>query len=700
LASETPSLRYPPTRADPVREVIAGTEVVDPYRWLEDGTLRETKEWVEAQDRLARRVLAASSSRVALQREFRTLVQSDRIPPLAIYPVRRVPTTRKSRYFWLRRGPGKKQAALRYRDGPQGTVKVAIDPLVSDPRGTTSLLDASPSWDGSLLLYGFSVHGTDRTEIRVRDLRSDRSFDRIPDIRYACYAWRRDGTGFYYATWPEPGRVAAERTSPVHLFFHRLRTPWTADIPLFGEDLEPTQGIADLVIDPDDRHLVLLVERLSESTDIYHLDLRDGRKVRPLVCGLGSLFLGEGTASIRDGHLIAVTEHRAPNRRVVAIPLENPAETAWHDLVPETEDVLEGMAVVGDRLVLRYLHDGSSRLVVCRRDGTGSQEVPLPGIGSVVWPRAEGGGDEAAFGFVSFDTPRTLYRFRPGEGRPAVIDRSPVPIPRGGLDTRRVRYPSKDGTEVTMFVVRRKDARRGGPAPTVLEAYGGFGISITPLFDLGILSFLQDGGVYAVPQIRGGGEHGKPWHDAGRREQKQNTFDDFLAAAEWLLHENYTDTAHLAIRGASNGGLLVGAAITQRPDLFRAAICAVPVLDMLRYHKFDGGTLWVPEYGSPEDPTMFPYLRAYSPYHRVRSGISYPAVLLLTADTDTRVNPLHARKMAALLQASTSSGRPVLLRTERKTGHGFGKSVDQVVDSLTTHWSFFYDQLGMIRRVR
>jgi prolyl oligopeptidase len=679
---------------------MAGEEVADPYRWLEDGTLRETKQWVDSQDRLARGILAASPSRRSLERGFRALARYDLIPPYAVLPPRRDPDTGKTRFFWLRRGRGKKQSALRYQDGLRTSSKVAIDPLRSDPRGTTSLLEVSPSWDGSLVLYGLSVHGSDRTELKVRDVRSGKSFDRIPDIRYACVAWRHDGTGFYYSTWDEPGRTASKRTSPARLFFHRLRTPWTADVPLFGEGLAPTQGISDLVIDPHDRHLVVFVEELSESTDLYHLDLVVGGNARPLVAGLKSLVLGEGNASIRDDRLIAVTEHRAPKRRVVAIPLERPDEASWRELVPETDDVLDGMAVVGGEMILRYLREGSSRLVVRRMDGNGHREIPLPGIGSVVWPPKESGGDEAAFGFVSFDTPPTLYRLGPVTGRLAVFDRSRIPLPRGGLDTRLVRYPSKDGTEVSMFVVRRKGARNDGPSPSVLEAYGGFGIALSPRFDLGLLPFLRNGGVYAAPQIRGGGERGRAWHDAGRRERKQNTFDDFIAAAEWLIRENYTDPRHLAIRGASNGGLLVGAAITQRPELFRAAVCAVPLLDMLRYHRFDGGALWVPEYGSPDDPEMFPYLRAYSPYHRVRPGVRYPAVLLMTADTDTRVNPLHARKMAARLQAASSSGLPVLLRTERRTGHGFGKSVDQIVDSFTTNWSFLYDQLGIVHRAQ
>jgi prolyl oligopeptidase len=572
-----------------------------------------------------------------------------------------------------------------------------LDPTAEGFGTTTSILGVVPSWDGSRVIYELSVHGSDSVTVRVRDVRSGRNSDRIPGVRFANYVWRHDGVGFYYSNWPGPGSAPAD--GKAQLFYHRLGTAASSDLPLFGEGFDPTEGIADLVIDPNDHHLVIFVERLSSSTDLYHLDLRSGEKVQPLVRALGALFVGNGNAAIREDRLITVTEHRAPKRRVVSIPLNDPVEGAWRELVPEGEDILEGVTVVGDRMVARYLRKSSSRLVVYSMDGTRGNEIPLPGLGSVYAPPGEVEGEEGAFSFVSFHLPRTIYRYRPARRTPVVLDSSALPNLRRWLDTRQVHYRSRDGTDVSMFLVRRKSAKKDPRAPAVLEGYGGFGIPFIPAFDIGLLPFLRDGGTFAAPQLRGGGEYGRTWHDAGKLERKQNVFDDFIGAAEWLIEEGYTDREHLAIAGGSNGGLLVGACVTQRPELFRAAICAVPVLDMLRYQCFDGGSLWIPEYGSAEDPVAFDYLRRYSPYHNVRPGTRYPAVLLMTADTDTRVNPMHARKMTARLQTASSSGLPILLRTERQTGHGFGKSAEQTADWLTEVWSFLYDQLGVQHRV-
>jgi prolyl oligopeptidase len=692
------ALRYPASPVRAVRDTYHGVEVVDPYRWLEDPSSHEVRLWVAAQDRLARRVLSASPFRASLRREFLSIVRGDRIPARGLFAPRTGPTGSGSRFFWLSRPGSSAQTALHYLDSLSDRPIRILDPIETDRSGTTSILEVSPAWDGSKVAYGLSVHGTDVTTLHVRDVRSSRTSDRIPNVRFTNIAWRHDGSGFYYSNWPGPGM--AGRKGKAQVFFHRLRSPAAEDRPIFGEGFHPTQGVSDLVVSPDDRHLIIFVERLSASTELYALDLDEGREVRPMVLGLPALFIGDGNSAVRAGRLIAVTDHHAPKRRVVSIPIDDPRESSWKELVPEDADILEGISVVGNRMVLRYLHNASSRLVVCAADGTRLREVPLPGIGTVYPPTGEGSGDQAVITYLSFQTPRTLFRFRPDRGPLRVLGSPSASIRGASLSTELVRYRSRDGTEVTMFLVRNKRAKRGSPGPALLEGYGGFGISVTPYFDPGVLPFLRDGGMYAVPQLRGGAENGSAWHDAGKREKKQNVFDDFIAAAEWLIEEGYTDPDHLAIAGGSNGGLLVGATVTQRPELFRAVVCAVPVLDLLRYQLFDGGSLWVPEYGSAEDPDDFAYLLKYSPYHQVRQGIRYPAILLMTADTDNRVNPMHARKMAARLQSATSSTRPILLRTERKTGHGFGKSVEQRADQLTDFWSFLYDQLGITNRAR
>ena len=687
--------RYPMSAVREVRDSYHGHEVADPYRWLEEASSREVRRWVAAQDRLAQHLLAECPFRASLRRAFLSWIRADRIPPRGLFPPRAIPGRDRSRFFWLRRPSASPQGALLSLDGGSGLPKRVLDPAKDDRTGTTSVLDVCPSWDGSKVVYGLSVHGTDMTALRVRDVRSRDSFDNIPDVRFVNLAWRRDGSGFYYSSWPGPGM--AQRKGKPQLFFHTLRTRAGSDTPLFGEEFDPTQGVSDIVVSPDDRHAVIFVERLSNSTDLYQLD-PSGGGVQPLVVGLKAIFIGDGSAAIREGRLIAVTDHGAPNRRVVSIALENPDERAWRELVPEADDILEGLSVIDDWMVLRYLHEGSSRLVVHRTDGRRVREIPLPGTGTVYPPTGEGSGAEAVVSYQSFLTPRTVYRFRPDRGPLTQLDAPTRNVPSSAIETRQVRYRSRDGTEVTMFLVRKKGARKGPPGPAVLEGYGGFGISFTPLFDPSMLPFVQDGGTFAVAQLRGGAEYGSAWHDAGKRERKQNVFDDFIAAGEWLIREGYTDPDHLAILGASNGGLLVGAALTQRPELYRAVVCAVPVLDMLRYQLFDGGSLWVPEYGSAEDPAAFEYLLRYSPYHQIHPGTQYPSVLLMTADSDNRVNPMHARKFTARLQAATSSTRPVVLRTERKTGHGFGKSAEQLADHLTDIWSFIYDQLGVVRR--
>lgn len=693
LATNIHDLRYPTSRVEEIHETLHGVEVVDPYRWLEDSSSRETRDWVRAQDRLTRRALRALPFRDILREEFESLSRQDLLPPHSVFPPRRLEGGSGSRYFLLRRPFRAQQPALYRQDGPRGRRRIVVDPQKGEPDGTTSVHQAIPSWDGLKVLYALSVDGSDCTTLTVREVRSSRDFDSLSNIRYANVAWRHDGSGFYYSNWPEP--AVAEGRKPPQVFFHRLGSREASDLPIFGEELERNQGVSDLVLDPHDDHLVILVERLSASSDLYHLDLRNGRGVRPLVVGLGALFVGDGSLVVRGGRVIAATEHRAPRRRVVSIPIDDPSVDSWRELVPEADGVLEGLAIVGDRLVLRYLEGASSRLRVCNLDGSALREIPLPDAGTVFWPPGEAGGDEAVYTFTSFRTPRTVYRCRLPAGSPAILDRNPTPSPRSWLGAEQVRYRSKDGTEVSMFLVRRRGIGRDGHTPTLLEGYGGFGVCWTPAFDYGVLPFLRDGGIYAVPNLRGGGEYGKAWHDGGKRERKQNVFDDFAGAAEWIIREGYSDPAHLAMKGLSNGGLLVGALLTQRPDLFRAAVCGVPVLDMLRYHLFGGGPLWEPEYGSSDDPAGFQYLWKYSPYHRVREGVRYPAVLVATADTDTRVNPLHARKMAARLQAASSSGLPILLRTDHKAGHGFGKSRRQTVEELTDIWSFLYDQLGL-----
>ncbi len=684
--------RPPAARREEVVETIHGVRIADPYRWLEDGESAETRAWTAAQNVRTEAVLGAVPGRATLESRLREL--------LAVGTVTAA-TVRGGRLFYLKREGDQNQPILYARDGVDVPERALVDPNALDASGLAALDWWYPSPDGRLVAYGVSRDGNEWSTLRVVEVESGRPLsDAIERTRYASVAWLPDGSGFYYTRYPTPGTVPpGEEEYNSHAFFHRLGTDPAQDPKVFGAGRSP-QDIIALEISSDGRWLVALAFEGWTRSDVYLRDLTwsDAPWI-PVVEGVDALFTG---AAVSDDRLYLRTNLDAPNYRIVAVDATSPAPELerWATVIPERPDrVIEGVVLAGGRLVTHELEAATSRLRVYDLEGAARQELALPAsLGSVAGLDGEEAGDLVAVGYTDFVTPPSAFVFNldTGERRPL----APLPPAAGfapdAVEVRQVRYPSRDGTPISMFIVHRKGLPRDGANPTVLSGYGGFNISEGPEYRVALPAWLEAGGVFALPNLRGGGEYGEAWHRAGMRGNKQNVFDDFVAAAEWLIAEGYTSPDRLAIWGGSNGGLLVGAAITQRPELFRAAVCAVPLLDMIRYHHFRIAKLWIPEYGSADDPEQFRWLYAYSPYHHVQEGTRYPATLITTGEQDSRVDPLHARKMAALLQhVNADPDRPILLRAETQAGHGAGKPLAKRVAEAADLWGFVGWQLGV-----
>jgi prolyl oligopeptidase len=680
-----PSIREPGvhTRRDDAVDVIHGERIVDPYRWLEDGDSPETRAWTAEQNARTASYLAQVAVRPALRARLEQL--------LAIGSLS-APTPARGRYFYQYRDGRQNQPILYVRNGSNGPERVLVDPNGLNPDGTTALDWYHPSEDGRLLAYGLSEDGNEESVLHVLDVDTGRVLaDRIPHTRAADLAWLPDGSAFYYTRYPAPGEVP-EGEEHYHraVFHHPLGTDPASDRLVFRPAVkEHWPGVS---LSPDGRWLLIGVARTFDQTDLYLQDLPAGTAPVAVAKDLPALFDGH----VVEDRLYIRTNLHAPTYGLYLLEAERPElATARVLVVPRPDAVLDSASVVGRHLALTYLERATSQLRLASLDGSEIREQPLPGIGSIFGIGAEWDGDELFYGFSSYTVPPSVYRIELGTGEQTLWRRVDADINPDRYEVRQVSYSSRDGTAVSMFVVQPRGLKLGGRNPTYLTGYGGFNISMTPGFSRSLFLWLEHGGVVAVPNLRGGGEYGETWHQGGMLGNKQNTFDDFIGAAEWLIANGYTSPDRLAIAGGSNGGLLMGAVLTQRPELFRAVVIQVPLLDMIRYHLFLIARLWIPEYGSAEDPAQFAWLRAYSPYHQVRDGTAYPAVLLATAESDTRVDPMHARKMTARLQAATSSGHPVLLRLEAKAGHGAGKPIVKVLEELTDTWSFVFQELGV-----
>jgi len=675
----------PARRADIVDD-YHGTPVADPYRWLEDPASPETLAWVDAQSAATEAYLAASPQRERLKA---------RLTRLWDYPKYAPPTRRGGRYFYSKNSGLQNQAVLYLQEGLDGAPRVVIDPNMLSADGTVALTNQALSRDGTLLAYGTSAAGSDWQELRVRDV--DEGTD-YPDVirwcKFSGIAWRHDNAGFYYNRYPEPGTVAPEDQSNYNrVYWHALGTPQEAD-PLVYERPDAKWLGFDPAITEDGAYLLLHVW--------YGTDPRNRVYYRPVADdGPFVRLLDEGDAMYNvvgnDGPVFYIhTDLDAPRGRIVAVDTRNPARAEWRELVPERDDVVASVAMVDDAFVVTSMRDAAHRVLLYALDGAFRREIPLPALGSVNAVTGERADTEMFLLFTSYLYPPTVFRYDFAGEALTVFHGAEIDVDAAAYETTQVFYPSKDGTRVPMFLTHKKGLDLSGANPTLLYGYGGFNTSLTPAFSIPVLAWLAAGGVYAVANLRGGNEYGEAWHQAGMLDRKQNVFDDFIAAAEWLVARGYTRTGRLAISGGSNGGLLVGACVTRRPDLYGAAVCSVPVIDMLRYHRFTVGRYWIPEYGNAEaDAEQFRYLYAYSPLHNVREGVAYPPIIIPTADTDDRVVPAHAKKFAATLQAANGGSNPVLLRVERRAGHGGGKPTAKVIEEAADVYAFLFDLFGM-----
>lgn len=668
----------PTTRRDEVCEVLHGVEVADPYRWLEDAASAETHAWIAAQQEYAERYFASTER----ERVRARIAQMMRIGEIGI------PLQRRGYYFFTKRNADQQRHIICRRFGLNGNDEVLVDPaqISTDPTIGVELWDVSS--DGTLLAYGVRHGGEDEAEIRVMEVESRYMIDSLPRRKHALLSWKHDNSGFYYSLWTSDAR---------HICLHRLGTPTDDDRLVLAAGRDEWMGGR---VSDDGRFLLIHVWHGSsgDRTRVYLQCLEPEGPVRAIVDGLDAHSL----ATIVGDAVIIATNWNAPNYRVMRAELTDLSRDSWREIIPERAACLQGIAAIGGKLVINYLENALSRVFIVEPDGTGSHELELPAAGSIAGIQGAHGvtevqgrseSREAFFIFQTFDRSPAVYRFNLKTGVRELWSREVANVDPDRFEIRQVWYESRDGTKLPMFLFHRRNLDLDSCRPTMLYGYGGFNISQTPFYFPPAVLWAEAGGVFACANLRGGGEFGRDWHEAGRLGKKQNVFDDFIAAAEWLIDNRYTNPAKLAILGGSNGGLLVGAAMTQRPELFRAVLCVRPLLDMIRYHRFSIAALWVPEYGSAEDPNQFPWLARYSPYHNVKSGTRYPSVLFVTSEFDTRVDPLHARKMTAALQASNGSTGPIILRYGTEAGHSGAAALDTIIDEFTDETVFLLDEL-------
>jgi prolyl oligopeptidase len=675
----------------PVVDEVQGHKITDDYRWLEDAASPETQQWVSDETAYTRSVLDTLPGRDQLHQRLSELLSIGTIG---------APQLGGKYYFYTRREGSQNQPVLLVREGVHGEdrVLVNVNQLAAD--GTVALDWWVPSDDGKYVAYGTSPSGSEMSTLHVIETVTGKLLpDSIERTRAVSLAWMLDNSGFYYTRYPKKGEVAeGQEVYYRHVFYHTLGSDPAKDPLVFGKGLEPEDWPGVDLSNHGDWLLITVAQGWTK-TDLYVQDLRPGVERKPPVRiteGKDFLYGGE----IFNGKLYITTNEDAPRYRTLVVDAASPARAEWKEIIPQNDAVLHGAAIVNGLLLAQYEKNASSQLKLLSTDGKPLGDVQLPAIGSIFGLGGKWDREEVFFAFHSFTVQDSIYQVNLATRGTSLWSK----VDAAGIDpdkyeVKQLWFDSKDGTHVPMFVFHKKGLVLNGKNPTLLTGYGGFNISLTPNFVGDRYLWLEHGGVFAVANLRGGAEFGEDWHRAGMLDKKQNVFNDFAAAAEFLISQKYTDTDHLAIRGGSNGGLLMGAALTQHPDLYRAVVCQVPLLDMLRYQNFQIAKLWVPEYGSSEDSKQFDWLYAYSPYHHVKQGTKYPAILFMTADTDTRVDPMHAKKMAALMQAEAANGqsrsRPILLRIDTKAGHGAGKPIAKQVEDMTDIYSFLFWQLGM-----
>jgi prolyl oligopeptidase len=685
--SPSPSLSYPVTRKTNVVDDYNGTKVADPYRWLEDDNSPETKAWVEAQNKITFAYLQSIPELPVIQ---------ERLTKLWNYERYGVPVKQGGRYFFTKNDGLQNQSVLFSMPALESQPAVLLDPNKLSADGTVALASYAISNDGDLMAYALSTAGSDWREWRVRDVRTGQDLsDLVKWSRFSTASWTKDGKGFFYSRFDEPQKENEFKGTLFFqkLYYHRLGAPQSEDQLVYHRPDQKEWGFNGGVTD-DGRYLIITITHGTDTRNrVFYKDLQEpGGAVIELLNDFDANY----TFIDNDGPVFWFhTDLLAPRGRVIAIDTAKPERANWKEIIPQAAETLESVSMINDQFIATYLKDAHSQVKIFSRDGALARELELPAIGTVRGFAGKRSDTETFYSYTSFTVPGTLYRLDLRGGQSVVFREPKVDFDESDYETKQVFYRSKDGTRVPMFITHKHGLKLNGGNPTLLYGYGGFDISLTPGFSVANLVWMEMGGVYAMPNLRGGGEYGEEWHQAGMKLKKQNVFDDFIAAAEWLIANQYTRPHKLAISGASNGGLLVGATLNQRPDLFGAALPAVGVMDMLRFNKFTAGWAWTSDYGSPENPDEFKALSAYSPLQNVKPGTKYPATLITTADHDDRVVPAHSFKYAATLQSAQAAAAPTLIRIETRAGHGAGKPTSKIIEEAAQRWAFLVRELNI-----
>lgn len=678
---------YPPAHIQEVIEAYHGVAVVDPYRWLEEPHSPETIAWTEAQNQFAHDFLQALPDRAAIE---------SRLTGLWNYAKVSAPKLRNGRYYFRKNDGLQNQAALYVADSLTSEPTLVLDPNSLSDDGTVALLTESYSKNGRYLAYTLSIHGSDWQTIHILDLDSGQTLDEVIQwCKFTNIAWLPDSSGFYYARYPAPDEAPdAPPSTHQRIYFHQLGTAQSKDTLIYARPDAIDLGFAPQISE-DGRYLLVQVWQGTDRRNrFYYRDLAENGDFVRLLDDLDARY----HFIENDGPLFYFeTDLDAENGRIIAIDITQPARENWRELIPEQPQVIDFCVMVNNQFVIAYLQDAHAQLRFFQANGDPAGQAPLPGLGSILELAGKRHHTALFFSFQSFLMPPTIFRYDFSSGDLTLFHQPHLDFDADAYETTQVFYPSKDGVRVPLFLTHKKGLELDGSHPTLLYGYGGFSLNVTPTFQAARLVWLERGGVFAQASLRGGNEYGEAWHQAGMLGNKQNVFDDFIAAAEWLIHTGYTNSDKLAIQGRSNGGLLVSAVMVQRPDLFGAVHCAVPVADMLRYHRFTAGRYWTPEYGNAEESAeQFTTLYAYSPVHNVQPGVTYPPILITTGDTDDRVVPMHSKKLAAALQTAVPplSPHPQLLRIDLKAGHGLGKPIRKLIEEESDVYAFLWAMTG------
>jgi prolyl oligopeptidase len=684
---QSTQLKYPATATIEQVDDYHGTKVADPYRWLEDDHAAATKEWVEAQNKVTFGYLEKIPQREKIKQRLTELWNYERYG---------LPFKEGGRYFYTKNDGLQNQSVLYTMASLDEPAKVLLDPNKLSPDGTVALAGYSVTDDGTRMAYGTSTAGSDWNEWKVRDIRSGNDLpDEIKWVKSSGAAWTKDGKGFFYSRYDAPDDTNTFKgVNYFHkLYYHALGTPQSQDVLVYHRPDQKEWGFYGQVTD-DGRYLGITVWHGTDTRNrFFYKDLESPNN--PVVEFLNDFDADYTLIDNIDSTFYFRTDLNAPRGRIIAIDIRKPARGQWREVVAQSRDRLVSASMVNNQLIANYLTDAHSQVKIFSTKGELVRELKLPGIGHVSGFGGKRHETETFYTFTGFTRPTTIYRYDLRSGTSTLFREPKVKFNPENYESKQVFYHSKDGTRVPMFIVHKKGVKLNGQNPTVLYGYGGFDISLTPAFSVSTLVWMEMGGVYAQPNLRGGGEYGKEWHHAGTKLKKQNVFDDFISAAEWLIANKYTSSEKLAISGGSNGGLLVGACMTQRPQLFRVALPAVGVMDMLRFHKFTRGWAWTSDYGSPDNAEEFQAIYKYSPLHNLKPGTKYPSTLVTTADHDDRVVPAHSFKFAATLQKAHAGDHPVLIRIETKAGHGAGKPTTKIIEEAADKWAFVVHELGM-----